>query len=85
MNQNIEELQFADLEQLDLSREITLQIVKKPVILTTITLGKRFILFSKQMREIKVVEKIEYPKVICRDAKDKKVEATVEQELTKWK
>ena len=50
-----------------------------------ISLDKRFRLVSKQMREIKEVEKVEDPKAKCKDAKDNKVEATVEQELTKWK
>ena len=84
LNQTIEEIQFTDPGQLDLSREVILQIVKKPNINTTIALDKRFRLVSKQMCEIKEVEKVEDPKAKCKDAKDKKVEATVEQELTKW-
>ena len=84
LNQTIEEIQFTDPGQLDLSREVILQIVKKPNINTTIALDKRFRLLSKQMREIKEVEMVEDPKAKCKDAKDNKVEATVEQELTKW-
>ena len=38
---------------------------------------------SKQMREIKEVEKTEDPKAICKEAKDNKVEQTVDKELTK--
>jgi hypothetical protein len=84
LNQTIEEPQFPDPEQLDLPPEVTLQIVKKPKLNKSITLDKRFRLLSKQKREIKEEEKVEDPKAKGKDAKGKKVEETVEQELPEW-
>lgn len=84
LNQTIEEPQFPDPEQLDLPPDVTLQIVKKPKLNKSITLDKRFRLLSKQKREIKEEEKVEDPKAKGKDAKGKKVEETVEQELPEW-
>lgn len=84
LNQNIEESQFPDPEQLDLSPEVTLQIAKKPKINNTITLDKRLRLLSKQKLVIREEEKVEDSKAKANDAKDKKVEETVEQELLEW-
>ena len=54
LNQAIEEPQFPDPEQIDLSPEVTLQIVKKPKInKNSIDIDKRFKLLSKQKMEIK--------------------------------
>lgn len=84
LNQTIEEPQFPDPEQLDLPPDVTLQIVKKPKVNKSIALDKRFKLLSKQKREVKEEEKVEDPKAKGKDAKGKKEEETVKQELPEW-